>query len=93
MWTFENIGDVTTELYVIDKITDAVTGTKSLHYYSTSADGIEFKAKPMGSRELKQIYRNDIDKIVGKMATVKFFYYSEDGVPLQPVLKCIRDYE
>lgn len=55
--------------------------------------GLEFKAKPMGSRELKQIYRNDIDKIVGKMATVKFFYYSEDGVPLQPVLKCIRDYE
>lgn len=45
MWTFENIGDVTTELYVIDKITDAVTGTKSLHYYSTSADGIEFKAE------------------------------------------------
>lgn len=55
--------------------------------------GIEFKAKPMGSRELKQIYRNDIDNIIGKMATVKFFYYSEDGCPLQPVLKCIRDYE
>lgn len=55
--------------------------------------GIEFKAKPMGSRELKQIYRNDINNIIGKMATVKFFYYSEDGCPLQPVLKCIRDYE
>lgn len=55
--------------------------------------GIEFKAKPMGSRELKQVYRNDINNIIGKMATVKFFYYSEDGCPLQPVLKCIRDYE
>ena len=55
--------------------------------------GIEFKAKPMGSRELKQQYREDIDKLIGKMATVKFFYYSDDGTPLQPVLKAIRDYE
>lgn len=55
--------------------------------------GMEFKAKPMGSREVKQQYRDNLDNIIGKMATVKFFYFSEDGVPLQPVLKCIRDYE
>ena len=47
----------------------------------------------MGSRELKQAYRDNLDQIIGKMATVKFFYYSDDGTPLQPVLKCIRDYE
>ena len=56
-------------------------------------DGIEFKAKPMGSRELKQEYRENIDSIIGKMATVKYFYLSDDGTPLQPVLKAIRDYE
>lgn len=56
-------------------------------------DGIEFKAKPMGDRKLKQEYRDNLDGIVGKMATVKFFYYSEEGTPLQPVLKCIRDYD
>lgn len=56
-------------------------------------DGIEFKAKPMGSRELKQQYREDLDNLIGKMATVKFFYLSDEGTPLQPVLKCIRDYE
>lgn len=55
--------------------------------------GLEFKAKPMGNRELKQQYRDRLSEIIGKMATVKFFYYSESGVPLQPVLKCIRDYE
>ena len=55
--------------------------------------GIEFKAKPMGSRELKQEYRDNLDNIIGKMATVKFFYYSEEGTPLQPTLKCIRDYD
>ena len=56
-------------------------------------DGIEFKAKPMGSKELKQQYREDLDKLIGKMATVKFFYLSDEGTPLQPVLKAIRDYE
>ena len=56
-------------------------------------DGIEFKAKPMGSRDLKEQYRNDLDNLIGRMATVKFFYLSDDGTPLQPVLKAIRDYE
>lgn len=58
-----------------------------------TSDGTEFKAKPMGSRELKQQYREDLDKLIGKMATVKYFYLSDDGTPLQPVLKAIRDYE
>ena len=56
-------------------------------------DGIEFKAKPMGSRELKEQYRENIDQLIGKMATVKYFYLSDEGTPLQPVLKAIRDYE
>jgi ATP-dependent DNA ligase len=56
-------------------------------------DGIEFKAKPMGSRELKEQYRENIDNLIGKMATVKYFYLSDEGTPLQPVLKAIRDYE
>lgn len=58
-----------------------------------TADGLEFKAKPMGTRELKQQYREDLDQLIGKMATVKYFYLSDENVPLQPVLKCIRDYE
>lgn len=56
-------------------------------------DGIEFKAKPMGSRELKEQYRANLPNLVGKLATVKYFYLSDDGTPLQPVLKAIRDYE
>ena len=58
-----------------------------------TAEGIEFKAKPMGSRELKEQYREDLNKLIGKMATVKYFYLSDEGTPLQPVLKAIRDYE
>lgn len=56
-------------------------------------DGKEFKAKPMGSRDLKEQYRNNIQQLIGKQATVKFFYLSDEGTPLQPVLKAIRDYE
>lgn len=55
--------------------------------------GIKFEAKPMGPRELKYEYLDRMDEIIGKMATVKYFYLSDEGVPLQPVLKCIRDYE
>lgn len=56
-------------------------------------DGIPFKAKPMGSRDIKDQYRKDLPELIGKMATVKYFYLSDDGTPLQPVLKSIRDYE
>lgn len=55
--------------------------------------GKEFEAKPMGPRELKYEYLDRMEELIGKMATVKYFYYSDDGRPLQPVLKCIRDYE
>ena len=47
----------------------------------------------MGTRELKQQYRDDINQRSGKMATVNDFYLSDEGCPLQPVLQCIRDYE
>lgn len=55
--------------------------------------GLSFEAKPMGPRELKWEYLERMDEIIGKMATVKFFNYSDEGVPMQPTLKCIRDYE
>lgn len=58
-----------------------------------TSSGLEFEAKPMGPRELKYEYLNRMKELIGKMATVKYFYYSDDGRPLQPVLKCIRDYE
>jgi hypothetical protein len=52
-----------------------------------------FECKPMGTRELKFQYIRDIDNIIGKKLTVKFFNYTEDGIPFLPVGKAIRDYE
>jgi DNA ligase-1 len=56
-------------------------------------DGKLFSAKPIGDRELKKQYLENIDNIIGKKGTVKFFEWSKDGVPLQPIFQVVRDYE
>jgi len=56
-------------------------------------NGKTFEAKPHGPRELKYEYLDNMESIIGKMATVKYFYESEEGTPLQATLKTIRDYE
>jgi len=53
-------------------------------------DGKPFAAKPIGDRELKAEYIRNIDNIIGLKGTVKFFEWSKDGVPLQPVFQNIR---
>lgn len=58
-----------------------------------TSNGKQFQAKPIGPRELKYEYLENMQQIIGKMATVKFFNWTEDGLPSQPVLKAIRDYE
>ena len=52
--------------------------------------GKEFAAKPACDTATRLEYLKNKDKYIGQMATCKFFYYSEDGVPLQPVFKSIR---
>lgn len=56
-------------------------------------EGKEFKAKPVGSRELREEYLENWEDLVGKKASVSFFIWSADKIPVQTVLKCIRDYE
>ena len=56
-------------------------------------DGKPFAAKPIGNRELKDRYLRDIDEIIGKQGTVKFFEWSREGVPQQPIFQVVRDYE
>ena len=56
-----------------------------------TSDGIEFGVRPMGARELRAEYWQNLDQYIGKQLTVKFFEKSEDGVPRFPVGKAIRD--
>lgn len=57
--------------------------------------GAEFNAKPVGDRALKQYYRDHIDEMIGKQATVKYFEMSGAGtdIPQQPIFIGLRDYE
>jgi ATP-dependent DNA ligase len=52
-----------------------------------------FGASPMGTVELRAKYLKDINNIIGKMATIRYFEISKDGLPLQTKLVDIRDYE
>ena len=65
-------------------------------FIMVTSDGQQFNCKPIGDREQKQWYREHIDELIGKMATVKYFEMSgKEGsqIPQQPVLIAIRDYE
>lgn len=54
-----------------------------------------FNAKPIGSREIKEEYRNNLNNMIGKMATIKYFEMSGAGtdIPQQPIWIGLRDYE
>lgn len=59
-------------------------------------NGQEFKAKPHGDRAQKQWYREHLNELIGKMATIKYFEMSgKEGseIPQQPQFVCVRDYE
>ena len=57
-----------------------------------TSDGNQFKAKPIGTREDKQWYRDHIKEIIGKMGTIKYFGMTntDHPVPNLPVFKSVR---
>jgi len=55
--------------------------------------GIKFSARPKGSREVRKQYLEDIENIKSKQVTIQYQEKSEQGVPIFPVVLCIRDYE
>lgn len=68
-------------------------GSEDMVFTLKTKEGVDFEAKPIGDRTLKEKYVNDMDKIIGNKGTVKYFYMTEDGRPFLPVFKCVRNYE
>ena len=67
-------------------------GSEDMVFICETADGKEFKAKPLGDRLQKEEYVENFDSLYkGHVGECKFFYYSDDGVPLQPCFKAFRD--
>lgn len=72
-------------------IEGGLRGSEDMVFILETEDGKTFKAKPFGDRDLKQEYWDNFDKdYKGHIGECKFFYYSDDGVPLQPSFKAFR---
>lgn len=90
MIKFKNYQDSEFEIVGLEP---GLRGVEDMVFKLKTASGSEFKAKPCGSLETKQWYAQHESDLLGKRATCKFFYYSDDGIPLQPVAIAVRDYE
>ena len=67
-------------------------GSEDMVFVCEMEDGRTFKAKPFGDRAQKEEYVENFDKLYkNHIGECKFFYYSDDGKPLQPSFKCFRD--
>lgn len=54
-------------------------------------DSKEFNCRPKGTHEERENYYKNADKYIGKMLTVVFQEYTDDGLPRFPVGKGFRD--
>jgi len=67
-------------------------GSEDMVFICQTKEGIEFKAKPLGDRLQKEEYVNNFESLYkNHIGECKFFYYSDDNVPLQPAFKAFRD--
>ena len=67
-------------------------GSEDMVFIMEMPDGRTFKAKPFGDRLQKEEYWNNFEsRYEGHIGECKFFYYSDDGIPLQPAFKAFRD--
>lgn len=77
--------------FLVVGIEPGLRGIEDMVFVLETSDGKQFKAKPLGDRALKAEYwENFKEKYKGHMGECKFFYYSDEGVPLQPVFKIFR---
>lgn len=67
-------------------------GSEDMVFICETKDGRPFKAKPLGDRLQKEEYINNFESLYkNHIGECKFFYYSDDGIPLQPAFKAFRD--
>ena len=72
-------------------IEPGLRGVEDMVFVLETKDGKQFKAKPLGDRLTKEEYWNNFEiKYKDTIGECKFFYYSDDGVPLQPAFKAFR---
>lgn len=88
MWKRKDFQD---EEFEVIGYQEGLRPTEDMVFKLRTKEGKEFEAKPVGDRELKARYVDNMNDLIGKYGTVKFFYYTADGIPFLPVFKCFRD--
>ena len=74
------------------KIDPAKTVEDSFVFQLHSPNG-DFHCRPKGTAALKRKYHQDIDKLIGKRATVRYLDTTNTGLPGKAHVKTIRNYE
>lgn len=80
-----------TEEFLVIGYELGLRGSEDMVFICQTNDGIQFKAKPWGDRNQKEWYIDNFEKACkNQLATIKFFYLSDEGCPLQPSLISFR---
>lgn len=75
------------------KIDDNKSIGESFVFTLITRSGKTFNCRPKGSIEKKQEYFKNIEKLIGKFATVKYLDKTNTGLPGKAHVKTIRNYE
>ena len=73
-WTAENIGGCE-QLYIEDKKTDSMTGTKHYHFYSAAAGTVDFTLEQKGTELPAGDYRFEVSIMGGDGGTIDIYSY------------------
>jgi DNA ligase-1 len=78
--------------FTITGMTDGLR-PEDMVFVLNSHNGKSFEAKPVGSRMLREHYRNNIHLYIGKKGCVKYFGFTPYGIPNLPTFKYVREDE
>lgn len=56
-----------------------------------TADGKLFDATPKGTEQERLELLQNADSYAGRMATIRYMMYSDDGIPMYPLFICLRE--
>ena len=81
---------IDSEYKIINYNTDKEGG---IVFVCITSSGKTFNVRPEGTIEFRRKCIENFDEIQNKMLTVRFFEYTDDGIPRFPVGVCVRNYE
>lgn len=58
-----------------------------------TSTGQPFEAVPKGTEAIRRQYLADAESLYGRLATIRYFGFTDDGSPRFPVMIGVRDYE